>query len=69
MKRGLFAALIVLVIAACPAMSAEKKPKAPQQREVKVQKTSLTKDQETQLGKEAAAEVEARLQSRSVLKN
>ncbi len=32
--------------------------KAPRQAEVKVQKTSLTRDQEIQLGKEAAAEVE-----------
>ena len=39
-------------------MFGPKKPKVPQQREVKVQKTSLTKDQELQLGKEAAAEVE-----------
>jgi Zn-dependent protease with chaperone function len=35
-----------------------KKSKAPQQKEVKIQKTSLTRDQEIQLGKQAAAEVE-----------
>jgi Zn-dependent protease with chaperone function len=32
--------------------------KAPQQKEVKIQKTSLSRDQEIQLGKQAAAEVE-----------
>src|SRR3974377_646415 len=57
MKRATFATFIVLLVAASPALSA-KKDKAPQQREVKVQKTSLTKEQEEQLGKEAAAEVE-----------
>lgn len=57
MIRGLFAVLVLLAVAGGPAVCAEKK-RAPQQREVKIQKTSLTKEQETQLGKEAAAEVE-----------
>jgi Zn-dependent protease with chaperone function len=36
--------------------------KAPKQAEVKVQKTSLTRDQEVQLGKEAAAQVEREME-------
>src|SRR5215813_153048 len=43
--------------------AAEKKPT---QREVKVQKTSLTRDQEVDLGKQAAAEVEREME---VIKN
>lgn len=51
------AALLLLCIAAVPTFAA-KKQKAPTQKEVKIQKTSLSKEQELQLGKEAAAEVE-----------
>ncbi|MBS1872345.1 MAG: M48 family metalloprotease [Acidobacteria bacterium] len=51
------AAMLLASLTVVPAV-AQKKGKAPQQREVKVQKTSLSKEQETQLGKEAAAEVE-----------
>ena len=53
-------ALIVFIIAALSAFAFQKKPaaKPPQQREVKVQKTSLSRDQEIQLGKEAAGDVE-----------
>src|SRR5690349_24954954 len=40
--------------------------KVPKQTEVKVQKTSMTRDQEVQLGKEAAAEVEHEVE---VIKN
>ncbi len=57
MKR-LWAVALALPLIAYPQIFGQKKTKAPQQREVKIQKTSLTKDQELQLGKEAAAEVE-----------
>ncbi len=56
MKRRFCAAIFLLLAPAL--LAAAQKKKAPQQREVKIQKTSLTKDQELQLGKEAAAEVE-----------
>ncbi len=39
-----------------------KKQKSPQQKEVKVQKTSLSREQELQLGKQAAADVERTLE-------
>ncbi len=65
-KRRLFGLLLFIPLLALPQISSQKKSKAPQQREVKVQKTSLTKEQELQLGKEAAAEVERTME---VIKN
>jgi Zn-dependent protease with chaperone function len=58
MRRILFLALTVLT-----ALPAEKPPK---QLEVKVQKTSMTREQEMQLGKESAAAVEREME---VVKN
>ncbi len=52
------AVLAVIPLLTSAQIFGPKKSKAPQQREVKIQKTSLTKDQELQLGKEAAGEVE-----------
>lgn len=57
MLRSAFVLLLTFPLAT-PAQIFGKKPQAPQQREVKIQKSSLSKDQESQLGKEAAAEVE-----------
>jgi Zn-dependent protease with chaperone function len=57
-KRFFVFVLILLGATGTQALCAQKKGKVPQQREVKIQKTSLTKQQEEQLGKEAAAEVE-----------
>lgn len=51
MRRVLFAAAFTVSLAVA-------QKGAPKQVEVKIQKTSLTRDQEIQLGKEAAAEVE-----------
>ena len=64
MLRRLFAVLLAVSLGA-PSLAgaAEKKPK---QREVKIQKTSLSRDQEIELGKQAAAEVERELE---VIKN
>lgn len=55
MTRRLLALVITLPLALYPA-------KTPRQVEVKVQKTSLTRDQEIQLGKEAAAQVEREME-------
>lgn len=60
--RTLIALLLLLPTVAFP----QKNAKKPQQREVKIQKTSLNKDQELQLGKEAASEVERTME---VVKN
>jgi hypothetical protein len=57
-KRLFIFVLILLGTTGTPPLCAQRKGKLPQQREVKIQKTSLTKQQEEQLGKEAAAEVE-----------
>jgi beta-barrel assembly-enhancing protease len=54
--RHLFAVALCLPLAAYAA------PKPPKQAEVKVQKTSLTRDQETQLGKESAVQVEREME-------
>src|SRR4051812_5091072 len=48
--------LVVFLLSATLALPQKKA--APKQQEVKVQKTSLSRDQEIQLGKESAAEVE-----------
>jgi beta-barrel assembly-enhancing protease len=58
LRRGL-AITLILPLAAFPFA---KKQKGPQQKEVKVQKTSLSRDQELQIGKQAAAEVERTLE-------
>jgi len=64
MLKRLFAVLLAVSLGA-PSLAgaAEKKPK---QRDVKIQKTSLSRDQEIELGKQAAAEVERELE---VIKN
>lgn len=54
MSRYLLAVLLI----ALPSFAQRK----PTQREVKIQKTSLSRDQEIQLGKEAAAEIERTLE-------
>ncbi len=56
MKFRLFAAVLLL-----PALAFSQKKPA-KQTEVKIQKTSLTRDQELQLGKEAAAQVEREME-------
>ena len=56
MKTRLLAILLLLPLAAFP----QKKPS--RQVEVKVQKTSLSRDQEIQLGKQEAAEVERQME-------
>ena len=58
------ALLIFIAAALSSAAFAQKKPAQP--REVKIQKTSLSRDQEIQLGKEAASEVERTME---VVKN
>ncbi len=58
MTRRLLTLLLLLPLIAFP----QRNKKAPQQREVKVQKTSLSRDQELQLGKEAAAQVEREME-------
>jgi Zn-dependent protease with chaperone function len=55
--------LAILLTASLGFAAADKQPK---QREVKVQKTSLTRDQEIQLGQQAAAEVDQQME---VIKN
>jgi Zn-dependent protease with chaperone function len=55
-KTRLLAIILLLPLAAFP----QKKPS--RQADVKVQKTSLSRDQEIQLGKEAAAEVERQME-------
>jgi Zn-dependent protease with chaperone function len=51
--------LASIVLSACAVLYAEK---APKQQEVKVQKTSMTRDQEIQIGKEAASQVEREME-------
>ena len=64
MLRHLLAVLLLASLGAGSlGVGAEKKPT---QREVKIQKTSLNRDQEIELGKQAAAEVERQLE---VIKN
>lgn len=58
MTTRVSAVLAVLPILTSAQIFGPKQSKAPQQREVKIQKTSLTRDQELQLGKEAAGQVE-----------
>lgn len=60
--RTLVAVLILVVVP----VFAQRNRRPPQQREVKIQKTSLSRDQELQLGKEAAAEVQRTME---VVKN
>jgi predicted Zn-dependent protease len=60
--RRLLIVLLLLPLVAFP----QKNNKEPQQRQVKIQKTSLSRDQEIQLGKEAAAQVEREME---VVKN
>ena len=64
MLRRLFAILLAASLGAAPLVAAAKKES--KQREVKVQSTSLSRDQEIALGKQAAAEVERELE---VIKN
>jgi Zn-dependent protease with chaperone function len=56
--------LFVIVLAASLGVAAA--AQKPKQREVKVQKTSMTREQEVELGKQAAAEVERKME---VVKN
>jgi predicted Zn-dependent protease len=56
MQSRLFALLMLVPVAAFP----DKKP--PKQAVVNVQKTSLTREQETQLGNQAAAQVEKEME-------
>src|SRR5215510_12033959 len=63
MLRRFCAIVLGASLTASISAAAEKKPT---QRDVKVQKTSLTRDQEVDLGKQAAAEVERELE---VIKN
>ena len=56
MKSRLLAIILLVPLAAFP------QKKASRQVEVKVQKTALSRDQEIQLGKEAAAEVERQME-------
>jgi beta-barrel assembly-enhancing protease len=58
MLRRLLIISLTLPLIAFP----QKNKKPPQQKEVKIQKTSLSRDQEIQLGKEAAAEIERTLE-------
>jgi beta-barrel assembly-enhancing protease len=57
-KTRVSAVLLALPLLAYPQIFGPEEEHGPQQREVKIQRTSLTKDQEQQLGNEAAAEVE-----------
>ena len=63
MKRRTLAALLI-----CPllTLAADSKSKPVKQKEVKIQKTSMSRDQEIALGKEAAAQVESQME---VVKN
>ncbi len=55
MRRRVFALILSIPLVLCA-------QKAARQQEVRVQKTSLTRDQEIQLGKEAAAQVEREME-------
>ena len=61
MKRSAIAILFISSMLTCSTI-AQAADKAPKQQEVKVQKTSLTREQEMQMGKEAASQVQREME-------